>query len=334
MTDFKPHRRDVIAGTLAAVLATSARAQTPAPNAGPLVESWPEPSGTIDLWPKGAPGAPNVLPQEKTTERSKDPAIHDRFTLGISQPRMAVFRPAKPNGAALLITPGGGYSWVVVDREGYEIAGHFAKLGFTCFVLFYRLPADGWTEGYNAPLADAQRAVRLIRHKAADFGIDPARVAHMGFSAGGHLCCDLNARFDTRTYEAVDAADALSARPFLSAPIYPVQTMTPGVTHMGSRKNLIGDNPTPEMEALLTPARNVTAASPPCFLVHAEDDAAVPPENAIEYRAALKAHKVPVALHLFTEGGHGFGIRKTVGSPCAAWPDLFMGFARKQGLAS
>ncbi|MDC7684142.1 alpha/beta hydrolase [Asticcacaulis sp. BYS171W] len=334
MTDFKPRRRDLIAGTLVAALVTPARAQSPAPTAGPLVEEWPEPSGTIDLWPKGAPGAPKVLPQEKTTERSKDPAIHDRFTVGISQPRMAVFRPAKPNGAALLITPGGGYSWVVVDREGYEIAGHFAKLGFTCFVLFYRLPADGWAKGYNAPLADAQRAVRLIRQRAADFGIDPARVAHMGFSAGGHLCCDLNARFGTKAYEPVDAADALSARPFLSAPIYPVQSMTPGVAHMGSRKNLLGEAPTPEMEALLTAARNVTSASPPCFLVHAEDDAGVPPENSVEYRAALKAHKVPVALHLFTEGGHGFGIRKTVGLPCAAWPGLFMDFARKQGLVS
>jgi acetyl esterase/lipase len=327
------NRRVVLAsGVLSTLVAPQAHAQSPAPTAGPAVGGWPEPSMTIDLWPSGAPGAPARLPVEKTTERSKDPTIHDRFTLGISNPRMAVFKPKTSNGAAILITPGGGYSWVVVDREGYEVAGHFAEAGFTCFVLFYRLPADGWAAGPDVCLSDAQRAVRLIRHRAAEFGLDPARIAHMGFSAGGHLSCDLNARFDTKTYDAVDTVDTLSARPFLSAPIYPVQSMKPGVAHMGSRDNLIGKTPTPELEARLTPALNVTKASPPCFLAHAEDDTGVPPENTLEYRAALKAAGVTVETHLFEDGGHGFAIRKTVGKTCAAWPELFLAFARARGL--
>ena len=327
-------RRTVLVGTLAAGLAAPVTAQTPPPAVpeGNRAPAWPEPSETIDLWPNGAPGMPAKPPVETVRERSTDPELNDRAVLGISRPRMAVFRPWRANGASILITPGGGYSWVVIDKEGYELAAWFAERGFTCFVLFYRLPHEGWAAGPDTPLQDAQRAIRLIRHRAGDFGIDPARVCAMGFSAGGHLCADLATRFDAAVYKPVDAADRLSARPMVAAPIYPVISMTVPVAHAGSRKNLVGEGASPERERAHSPNLNVKPNSPPCFLVHAEDDSAVPVENSLLFRAALKAQKVPVEMHLFAEGGHGFGMRRAMGKPASVWPDLFLAWARVRGV--
>ena len=327
-------RRTVLVGTLAAGLAAPVTAQTPPPAVpeGKRAPAWPEPSETIDLWPNGAPGMPAKPPVETVRERSTDPELNDRAVLGISRPRMAVFRPWRANGASILITPGGGYSWVVIDKEGYELAAWFAERGFTCFVLFYRLPHEGWAAGPDTPLQDAQRAIRLIRHRAGDFGIDPARVCAMGFSAGGHLCADLATRFDAAVYKPVDAADRLSARPMVAAPIYPVISMTVPVAHAGSRKNLVGEGASPERERAHSPNLNVKPNSPPCFLVHAEDDSAVPVENSLLFRAALKAAKVPVEMHLFAEGGHGFGMRRAMGKPASVWPDLFLAWARVRGV--
>lgn len=327
-------RRALMAGTLAMTLAASQRvgAQTAAPGTGSFVAALPQPSETIDLWPKGAPGMPKVPPVEKVNERSTDASINDRAVLGISRPRMAVFRPLKPNGAAILMTPGGGYSWVVIDKEGYELAPLFTDRGITVFVLFYRLPHEGWADGPNAPLADAQRAMRIIRDRASHYSIDPARVGAMGFSAGGHLCADLLARFDAKVYDAVDKADRLSARPFIAAPIYPVVSMKPPVAHPGSRKNLIGASPSADLEQLHSPDRNVPANAPPTFLVHAEDDDIVPVENSLLLRQALRDKRIPVETHLFTHGGHGFGVRRAIGKPAAVWPELFLAWARTQGL--
>jgi acetyl esterase/lipase len=246
---------------------------------------------------------------------------------------MAVFRPDRPNGAAVLLTPGGGYRWVVVDKEGYEMARWLAARGFTAFVLFYRLPGEGWAAGPDVALADAQRSVRLIRQRARDFALDPERVAAMGFSAGGHVCADLGARFAAKTYTPVDAADRLSARPFCAAPIYPVVSMDPRVAHPGSRSLLLGANPTPALEAAHSPDRNVPADAPPHFLLHAEDDDVVPVENTLLLRAALKARKILVETHLFQNGGHGFGLRKAVGKPLEAWPELWRAWAQTVGLA-
>ena len=245
---------------------------------------------------------------------------------------MAVFRPDRPNGAALLLMPGGGYRHVVVDKEGYEMARWAAARGFTCFVLFYRLPGEGWAAGPDVALSDAQRAMRLIRHRARDYAVDPERVSAMGFSAGGHLCADLAARFAARTYEPVDEADTLSAKPHSAAPIYPVMSMDPAVTHAGSREKLLGPNPTAALEAAHSPDRNVPADAPPHFILHAEDDAAVPVENALLLRAALKATGIPVETHLFAQGGHGFGLRNTIGKPVEAWPELWRAWARTVGL--
>jgi len=325
-------RRIFLGGTLA-LWASGVAAQTAPPTvAGHLPPGLPQPGETIDLWPSGSPGAPALMPAEVTTERSANPLVTDRAVMGIAVPRMAVFRPDRPNGAAVLLIPGGGYRHVVVDKEGYEMARWLAVRGFTAFVLFYRLPTDGWAAGPNVCLSDAQRAMRLIRHRHVDFAIDPERVAVMGFSAGGHLCADLCTRFATNTYDAVDAADSLSARPVCAAPIYPVVSMRLPIAHPGSRERLLGANPTPALEIAHSPDRNVPIDAPPVFVLHAEDDDVVPVENSLLLRAALRSQGIRVEMHLFEHGGHGFGLRQAVGKPVAAWPDLWREWARGAGL--
>jgi acetyl esterase/lipase len=285
----------------------------------------------LDLWPGATTGAPTTLPTESIVERSKDAAIKDRHIAGVNRPRMVVFRAQNPNGASLLLMPGGGYRWVVVDREGFEMARWLAARGVTVFVLFYRLPGDGWADNANVALADAQRAMRLIRHHAKDFAIDPERIAAMGFSAGGHLCADLMTRFDAKVYAPVDAPDTLSARPALAAPLYPVVSMSLPHAHRGSRERLLGATPTEAMERAHSPHLNVSAATPPTFLLHAEDDPSVPAANSLLLRDALLKHKVPVETHLFPTGGHGFGLSKTAGKPVALWPELFLNWAKSHG---
>ena len=325
-------RRTLIAAGLAAGLSSSALAQTAPPRSGKGVPpGLPDPEETIDLWPGGAPGMPAKLLVETVDERSTDRLMTDRAVYGITRPRLAVFRPDKPNGAAVMLTPGGGYKWVVVDKEGYEMGRWLAARGFTAFVLFYRLPGEGWAAGPDVALSDAQRAIRLIRHRARDFALNPERVAAMGFSAGGHVCADLAARFATRTYTPVDAADTLSAKPFVAAPIYPVVSMDPAIAHKGSRDLLLGPNPTPMLETAHSPDRNVPADAPPHFLLHAEDDETVPVENTVRLRAALMARGIPCETHLFAQGGHGFGLRKTIGKPVEAWPELWRAWARTVG---
>lgn len=261
-------------------------------------------------------------------DRTRAGGLRDRAYDRIRTPHMDVFRAARPNGAAVLITPGGGYARVVIDKEGYELAAWLQARGITAFVLFYRLPAQGWADRANVPLADAQRAIRLIRARAAEWRVDPARVATIGFSAGGHLCADGCTRFARTVYTPVDRADTLSARPMLSAPIYPVISMDPAIGHTSSRTHLLGNTPGAAAIAEHSPDRQVSAATPPCFLVHAEDDPVVPVENSLRFRAALKGAGVAVETHLFERGGHGFGLR----GPAGHWPDLWAAWAVRHGL--
>jgi acetyl esterase/lipase len=309
-------RRTALLGSLAvAGLAGSARAAAAPPG---------DPAEEIELWPGGPPGAPSSLPAERVEERSADPAIRDRALLNVSRPRLAVFRPKRPNGQAALIMPGGGYRWVVIDKEGYELGRWLADRGLTVFVLFYRLPGQGWAAGPDTALSDAQRAIRLVRSRASAYGIGPGRIAAIGFSAGGHLCADLATRFAHPAYAPVDAADRLSARPDLAAPIYPVISMSPPAAHPGSRQNLVGADAGLARERAYSPHLNVTPETPPCFLLHAEDDTVVPVENTLLFREALKARGVPVDTHLYAKGGHGFGLRLARGKPVEAWPDALL----------
>ncbi|MFD2783694.1 alpha/beta hydrolase [Novosphingobium pokkalii] len=254
-------RRALVARSLVASAWAAARPAWGRPHPGrakrhaPVCRNRPRLSTCGQMVPRPS-GHPLV---ETVNERSSDRLVTDRAVMGITRPRMAVFRPDRPNGAAVMITPGGGYRWIVVDKEGYEIGRWLAARGFTAFVLFYRLPGEGWSSGPDTPLVDAQRAMRLVRHRARDFAIDPERIAAMGFSAGGHVCADLAARFAANVYTPRDAADALSARPHSAAPIYPVVSMDPAIAHAGSRQLLLGPKPTPALEAAHSPI----AACPP-----------------------------------------------------------------------
>jgi acetyl esterase/lipase len=297
--------------------ATSAAAQTA------------DPTEIVKLWPGRPPGAPAVLPVTKVTDRVATSGFRDRYATDIGEPLMTVFRPAKPNGAAALIAPGGGYIRVVIDKEGFEIARRLAHAGVTCFVLRYRLPKEGWANPSDVALQDAQRAIRLIR--AGGFGIDPKRVLVLGCSAGGHVAASLATGHARRVYAPLDAADALPARPDLSMLLYPVIDMAKPFAHTGSREALLGPAPTPAAEVLYSLQRQVTADTPPTFLVHAADDAAVPLENTLGYLAALRAAKVPAEAHIFEEGGHGFGIHLARGKPAAQWPDLLVTWLERRG---
>jgi acetyl esterase/lipase len=324
-------RREALLGGLAAGLVGSAATAASAAQHEKL-GTWPAyPAEEIDLWPGTPPGAPNPLPVEKVIDNG-NAQFHMRMVKGIARPRMKVFRPAKPNGAALLVTPGGGYSVIVIDVEGYQIAPWLSQRGWTVFVLYYRLPGEGWKNRADVPLADAQRAMRIIRSRAGEYGIDPEKLGALGFSAGGHVCGDLATRYDTQVYDPVDAADRLSARPSLAALIYAVQSMSPPLAHIGSRDMLLGPNPSPEMEQAHSVAHNVSAAMPPCFLAQAEDDTVVSVENSVQMRAALKAAGVKVETHLFTAGGHGFGMPGPAGEPARHWPEIFNRWAQAQGL--
>ena len=307
----------------------AATAAAPALAAPPRV--LPDPTETIPLWPGPPPGARAALPREAIVDRLRTSGFQDRYVTGIGRPLMTVFRPARPNGAAVLISPGGGYVRVVIDKEGFEVGHRLALAGVTSFVLRYRLPAEGWDDAADVPLQDAQRAMRLIRAGAKGFGVDPKRVCAMGFSAGGHVAASLATRHRAQVYRPADAADRLDARPDLSVLMYPVIDMATPFAHAGSREALLGPSPTPGAEAAFSPQRHVDGATPPTFLVHASDDVTVPTENSLNYLAALRAARVPAEAHIFEQGGHGFGIGLARGKPAAAWPDLFLAWAGRRG---
>jgi acetyl esterase/lipase len=315
-----------------AALGASACAIRPTPVGAGAAEAPAEPDEVIPLWPAGVPGgAPDGL-SEHIVFRDNPYGLLDRAAHDVATPILSVFRPARPDGSAILIIPGGGYKWVVIDKEGLEGARHFSRGGAVVYVLRYRLPHQGWAAGADAPLQDAQRAMRVIRARAASDGADPARVMVMGFSAGGHLAGMLATRFDAGVYAAVDAADTLPARPDAAALIYPVVTMARPFAHDGSRLCLIGADPAPEQVAAYSVEKIVHTGMPPVFLMHAEDDEAVPVENALMLHAALRESGCAVAMHLFETGGHGFGLRGIAGTPRQAWPELIAGWGRDKGI--
>lgn len=293
--------------------------------ATPALAQASDPTEVVKLWPGRPPGAPAVLPLTKITDRVATTGWQDRYATDVGEPLMTVFRPARPNGAAALIAPGGGYIRVVIDKEGFEVARRLAEAGITSFVLRYRLPREGWADASDVPLQDAQRAIRLIRASGYK------RVLALGGSAGGHVAASLATGHARPLYAHVDAADAHPARPDLSALLYPVIDMAKPYAHTGSREALLGPSPTPQAEAKYSPHRQVTADTPPTFLVHAADDPSVPVENALDYLAALRAARVPAEAHIFEEGGHGFGIRLAQGKPAAAWPDLLVSWLGRRG---
>ncbi len=297
-----------------------------------LVDPTREPDAVIDLWPAGAPGGDGVTLEEKIVDRENPYNLTDRAAHNVTRPTLSVFLPQKPDGSAILIIPGGGYSWVVIDKEGYEGARWFSRQGATVYVLRHRLPHQGWAAGPDTPLQDAQRAVRLIRSREQADGIDPQRVMVMGFSAGGHVAGSLATRFEASVYEPRDAIDQLSAKPDAAVLMYPVVTMKQGSAHPGSRRNLLGETPSDTQVAKYSLETAPPADAPPTFLLHAADDASVPVENALLLFTALKAAGVPAALHIFETGGHGFGLRDLERDPRAAWPGMVMDWGKAHGI--
>lgn len=289
----------------------------------PSADTTQEAATRIDLWPgKTAPGSGRVTVEQSIVDRSTDPALPDRIITGISRPYMVMHRPARPSGAAVLVMPGGGYQRIVLDKEGSALVPALTeRAGYTLFVLRYRLPDGGHDDARDAPLADAQRALRLIRARAEEWGLDPRRIGAIGFSAGGHVAASLGTRYDDAIYAPVDASDRLSARPDFLLLMYPVVDMG-AHAHTGSRERLLGRSPTAEDVRAYSLQNRVRPGMPPAFLLHAEDDATVPVENSLLFHAALRRAGVPAELHLYPQGGHGFGVREIGNSQLALWPQL------------
>jgi acetyl esterase/lipase len=295
-------------------------------------ESAGERASRIMLWPGGlAPGDTALDDADRITERSDDPARPDRIIDRVSHPYLVVYRPARPNGMALLVTPGGGYGRIVLDKEGTALVPDLVERGgLTLFVLRYRLPAEGHPGQRDVPLADAQRAMRLIRAHASEYGIDPHRVGVLGFSAGGHVAASLATRFDVKVYPSMDRIDAQSARPDLQVLLYPVIDLGLEIAHAGSRDRLLGAGSDAAARRAYSVQNTVSARSPPAFLVHAQDDTVVPVANTLVYAQALWAHRVSTELHVFPSGGHGFGAGRAGGLTLSAWPQLAMDWMRWQ----
>mgnify|MGYP004519708621 CR=1 FL=1 len=286
----------------------------------------------VPLWPGAVPSDRQTRITRQVKDQSRNPARPDRWVTGIDRPVLLVRRPARPNGAVVLAVPGGGYGFLAYDNEGAEQAAWLTAQGFTTFILLYRLPGEGWDRRELVPLQDAQRALRVIRANARTFGINPARVAALGFSAGGHLAGSLATRHDEAVYAPVDAADRLSARPDLVGLVYPVVSMEAPFTHGGSRDALLGLNATPALRHAASVETRVTAATPPTFLAHAGDDDLVPVDNSLALYAALHAASRPAELHVFDKGGHGFGARLPETADAGHWPAMFRRFGVSQGV--
>jgi acetyl esterase/lipase len=276
----------------------------------------------IPLWPGGPPGTQSSATQLKVEERGIAGGLRDRAATGITQPTLAVFEAAEPNGSALLVIPGGGYARVVMDKEGYETAQWFAERGTTAFVLLYRLPGEFWEDGPNVVLQDTQRSMRIIRSQAERFSLDRERIGVIGFSAGGHAAAILSTRFADSAYSSVDVIDKQDARPDFAVLMYPVISMQDDVSHRASRMNLLGGYPESSAVDAQSPQRHVTVSTPPTFLLHAADDRSVILQNSLLMHQALLKANVETELHVFAAGGHGFGMRQVAGLPVAVWPEL------------
>lgn len=324
-----PNRRNLIAAGALAGLAGPVLAQTPTPTAAgappaaarPPVPSVP-PSLTIALWPGQPPGGQGRPPLAGPATQPVGPARD------IAMPTLGVYRPARPDGSAVIVCPGGGYAMLSMTLEGTTPATRFNADGVTVFVLTYRLPGEGWGDQANVPLQDIQRAIRIVRARAAEFGVDPARVGVLGFSAGAHLAATLANLHARRTYAPIDAMDTQPTKPAFAALIYPVITMKPPLTYAPGIPRFFGANPTEAMYAAWSNELLVTAETAPCFIAHGFNDQLVPVENSLLMLAALREKKIPVEAHLFQEGQHGFGIG-IAGQANQAWPAMFVDWMRR-----
>jgi acetyl esterase/lipase len=267
------------------------------------------------LWSGDAPGA--------TGKTDKD------------RPTITVYLPPadKAVGTAVVVCPGGGYGGLAIGHEGEAVADWLTRRGVAAFVLKYRLAPYR----HPIPLTDAQRAVRTVRARAREWNVDPAKVGIWGFSAGGHLASTVITHFDDGKSDSTDPVERVSCRPDFAVLAYPVISLAgPPVTHMGSRKNLLGDNPDQKLIDDLSNEKQVTAKTPPTFLFHTSEDAAVPPENSILFYTALRNAKVPAELHIYEKGRHGVGLANGGKAPddpvLATWTERLADWMAGRGL--
>ncbi len=273
----------------------------------------------IPLWPEGVPGAKQIGPE----------VVKDGRTFNVSEPTLTIYRPAidRPNGTAVIIAPGGGYVRLSAEREGEQVANWLGTLGVTSFVLKYRMQEFG----YPAPQQDVLRAVRYLRAHAAELHIQPGRIGVMGASAGGHVAASAGTLFDHPLGRTGAPLDAVSARPDFMILLYPVITMEPPAAHMGSRKALLGPDPSPELVTLMSLEKQVTANTPPTLLIHTQEDKSVPVENSILFYQALTRARVPAEMYLFEHGEHGMGMKAGLGT-ASGWPRRAEEWLRERGL--
>ncbi len=290
----------VIMALTAALVLAQARGARPNPNAEPE---------TIPLWEGGAPGALGDTDADR--------------------PTLTFYRANRQsNGTAVIVAPGGGYTNLAMDHEGRQVASWFNAQGITAFVLKYRL---GPRYHHPIELGDAQRAIRLVRSRAAEFGVSPDRVGMMGFSAGGHLAATAGTKFDDGVENAPDAVDRASSRPDFLILGYPVISFDAAITHAGSVRSLLGENPTPALRQEMSADLHVSSNTPPTFLFSTNADTAVPAENSVRFFLALRQAKVPAEMHIFENGPHGVGL--DLSDPAlGVWPTLLTNWLRGRGL--
>ena len=323
-------RRSLLAltGSLAAAPSFAAAGAVPPPLKEGVTPPARKPDDLWDVWPGRPPGGEAVAAWANGATPPRPTFIP--LTTGYARPVLAVWRPKRPTGGSLLILPGGGYRIVAWDKEAAAIAERYLPLGVTCYALAYRLPAlhQGWADAPDAPLADAQRAMRLIRADVAQRRGDTADVGVVGFSAGGHLAGRLAYQPDLQTYAPVDARDALSARPSYAGLIYPLVTLQPPQTPARILP-IIGfdgaDTAAVSLETHLKPG------APPTFIAHAMNDTTVPVAHSFLLADVLQKAKVPLEAHFFQEGEHGFGLTLPKTAPASAWGDLFEAWAKRNG---
>ncbi len=271
---------------------------------------------TLKVWPNGAP---NDNGMEEPEEKYDGVRVRN-----VSEAEMFLYLPEQNNtGTAVVICPGGGYWIEAMDHEGFQIAEWLKENGIAGIVLKYRLPYGH----HEVPSSDLRRAVRIVRMNAAKWNINPEKIGIAGSSAGGHLASTVGTRFDSGKPDSSDPVEKISCRPDFMLLLYPVITFKEEFGHMGSRKNLIGEGNDWKMVEEYSNELHVGPETPPTFLILADDDRSVVPKNSVEFYLALKENNVPAEMHIFQEGGHGFGMNKK-GLPVDQWPDLFLNWLK------
>ncbi len=275
----------------------------------------------ILLWPGSMPGNGKVTGEEKLgLQGSGLGAVSN-----VSVPRMRVYRPATPNGAAVLVAGGGGYFRIQLKKESTPAAEWLHTRGFTVFELIYRLPNDGWDS--SAPFMDAQRAMKIIRTRAGEFGVDPGKIGIMGFSAGGHLAGFTAYQPARALYAGSDPYERVSARPDFAVLLFPVVTLRKPYDTTRTRREIVGDKATPEAEASWSLDTYAGKDAPPTIIFAAADDPITPPGHGILLFQTLIAAGASAELHLFRNGGHGWGLGKPE-QVISQWPGLFAHWAQ------